>query len=396
MISHTSNSFKNINFLLFIIFSLLCLGCGSFSSSGYVSSDGIYGTKNSVKSNNNRSYYKNYFEQKADEYGLNTNSNDSIITDTSSYTSKANNTNLSYNNSYGSWGDNPSSINIIYQNNSYYDSFWGNYYQPYYMGSWYNNYYYNPFYSWGYPYEMYRGYGYWDYMYRPWGYGGYWGYNNYWRYGSFNNNFYQRLNSNNIAYMNGRRGSNSNSSSSISLAKSSSNISSNSSRSITNYNVGRNEPKGLNDEVIKNRNINRIYYNLKNSTLNSSVPSRNYQNPGNVSAANNGKSSISNESRPYTRPSKRPSDGKSPNFQLSTYKNSSRSYNNSRSNTINNSSQSSTSNRSYNISRSNNSSYSSSSSSSRSSYSPPSTSNSRSSISRSSSSKSSGSSRGPR
>lgn len=170
MISHTSNSFKNINFLLFIIFSLLCLGCGSFSSSGYVSSDGIYGTKNSVKSNNNRSYYKNYFEQKADEYGLNTNSNDSIITDTSTYTSKANNTNLSYNNSYGSWGDNPSSINIIYQNNSYYDSFWGNYYQPYYMGSWYNNYYYNPFYSWGYPYEMYRGYGYWDYMYRPWGY----------------------------------------------------------------------------------------------------------------------------------------------------------------------------------------------------------------------------------
>ena len=192
--------------------------------------------------------------------------------------------------------------------------------------------------------------------------------------------------------MNGRRGSYSNANSSISLAKSGSNISSNSTRSITNYNVGRNEPKGLNDETIKNRNINRIYYNLKNSTLNSSVPSRNYLNPGNVSTTNNGKSSISNESRPYTRPSKRPSDGKSPNFQLSTYKNSSRSYNNTRSNTINNSSQSSTSNRSYNISRSNNS----SSSSSRSSYSPPSTSSSRSSISRSSSSKSSGSSRGPR
>ena len=96
MISHTFNLFKNINYLLLIIFSLLCLSCGSFSSSGYVSSDGIYGTKNSVKSNNNSSYYKNYFEQKADEYGLNTDSNDSVITDTSTYTSKANNTNLSY------------------------------------------------------------------------------------------------------------------------------------------------------------------------------------------------------------------------------------------------------------------------------------------------------------
>ena len=64
-------------------------------------SDGIYGN-NSEVSVNNSAFYKNYFEQKSDELGLNSSINDSVLTDINSYSS---NTNISYSNSNGSWGD---------------------------------------------------------------------------------------------------------------------------------------------------------------------------------------------------------------------------------------------------------------------------------------------------
>ena len=385
MINSYYKIFQKIKFFSFFLFSMTFLSCGSFSTSGYLASDGIYGTKNQVKTNQNGIYYKNYFDQKAQEYGLNNQVNDSIITDVNSYSNTTNGSNVAYTNSYGSWGDNPT-INFIYRDSPFYGSYWGNYYQPYYMHSWYNYFYspfYSPFYSWHYyPYERYGRYNYWDFMFRPWGYGGYLG------YGGYYDSYYNRYNENNIAFMNGRRSSNSNNSSSSTGSANSSSYSSNiGSRSISNYNVGRNDTddSSSQDEVNKTRNINRMYYVLKNSR---SV--RNYIIPrdGDELGGNNGSG---NDSRPYTGSS---SGKQSSNFQLSKYGNSSsRSYNVSWSSSGSNNN-SSSSGRSYDVSRSN----SSSSSSSKPSYSPSSSSSSRSSgggrPTRSSSS--GGSSKGPR
>ena len=394
MINSYYKIFQKVKLFCFFLFSLTFLSCGSFSNTGYLSSDGIYGTKSQVSTsqngnNQNGIYYKNYFDQKAQEYGLNNKVNDSIITDVSSYSNTTNSSNLAYTNSYGSWGDNPSSINFVY--NDMFRPYLGGYYGPYYMNSWYNYYYspfYSPFYSWHYyPYERYGMYNYWNFMFRPWGYSGYGGYGGYY-------DSYYRYNENNIAFMNGRRGSNSNTSlSSTGSANSTSYSNGIGSRSISNYNVGRNDTNenSSKDDLNKTRNVNRMYYVLKNS---SSV--RSYLTPRDGDELNGGNGTgdnikKGNDSRPYTRSTGNPS-----NFQLSKYGNSSsRSYNVSRSSSesINNSS---SSGRSYNISRSS----SGSSSSTRSSYSPPSSSFKSSGGGRpsspSSSSGSSGSSRGPR
>ena len=382
MINSYYKIFQKIKFFSFFLFSMTFLSCGSFSTSGYLASDGIYGTKNQVKTNQNGIYYKNYFDQKAQEYGLNNQVNDSIITDVNSYSNTTNGSNVAYTNSYGSWGDNPT-INFIYRDSPFYGSYWGNYYQPYYMHSWYN-YFYSPFYSpfsWHYyPYERYGRYNYWDFMFRPWGYGGYLG------YGGYYDSYYNRYNENNIAFMNGRRSSNSNNSSSSTGSANSSSYSSNiGSRSISNYNVGRNDTddSSSQDEVNKTRNINRMYYVLKNSR---SV--RNYIIPRDGDELGGNKGS-GNDSRPYTGSS---SGKQSSNFQLSKYGNSSsRSYNVSRSSSGSNNN-SSSSGRSYDVSRSN----SSSSSSSKPSYSSSSSSRSSGGGRSTSSSSSGGSSKGRR
>ena len=204
MINSNYKVFKKIKFFVCFIFSLSILSCGSFSSTGYVSNDGIYGKKQSANKNTNGGlYYKNYFDQKAEEYGLTETNNDSIVTDVNNYSSSTNSSKLSYSNSYGSWGDSPSSINFIYRDNPYYGSYWSGFYSPYSLNSWYNyNYpFYNSFYSWGYPYERYVRYSYWDYMFRPWGYGNYWGYGGYW--GGYNgyNNYYNQRDNNDIAFL---------------------------------------------------------------------------------------------------------------------------------------------------------------------------------------------------
>ncbi len=381
MINSYYKIFQKIKFFSFFLFSMTFLSCGSFSTSGYLASDGIYGTKNQVKTNQNGIYYKNYFDQKAQEYGLNNQVNDSIITDVNSYSNTTNSSNIAYTNSYGSWGDNPTSINFIYRDSPFYGPYWGNYYQPYYMHSWYNYFYspfYSPFYSWHYyPYEIYGRYNYWNFMFRPWGYGGYMG------YGGYYDPYFNRYNENNIAFMNGRRGSNSNNSSSSTGSSNSSSYSSViGSRSISNYNVGRNDTDDnySQDEVNKTRNINRMYYVLKNSrSVRDYLIPRDGDELGGSNGGGNGKKG--NDSRPYTGSS----SGKPSNFQLSKYGNSSsRSYDVSRS--------SSGSSRSYDVSRSS----SGSSSSSRSSYSSSSSGRSSGSGRRAPSSSSGGSSRGPR
>ena len=141
--------------LLFFVISLSFVSCGPLSSYNLSSNDGIYSSDNKIVNNqtpNNQNglYYKNYFDQKAQDIGIPGTTIDSIITDIDSYS----NTQVKYQNSFGSWGDNPDAVNIVY--NNYYPRngfYWSNFYRPYYMNSWYDPFYspyYSPYYSWNY------------------------------------------------------------------------------------------------------------------------------------------------------------------------------------------------------------------------------------------------------
>jgi hypothetical protein len=306
------------------------LSCGSFNSNGYTSSDGIYGEikQNKITENQNGIYYKNYFDQKAEEYGLNEELNDSVITDVNSYSSPVNSSNLTYTDSYGSWGDNPSSVKIIYRDN-YIDSYWGNYYGYNHMNYW--NHYYSPHYSpfsyWNYyPYQQYGGFGI-GYFFSPGGFGGYGGYYGGYYRGYNGYNHYNDPNivyNNNIAYSRGRRGTNSNT-----FTRNSENINSYSSISrskgskvVKNYNVGRNEIKLDNNsddqknpskKIIRGENSKRAYYVLRNSDPNNSKSVRGYQNQGDANVDN----SIQRDKniRRYS---------KSSNYQISRFNNNPR------------------------------------------------------------------------
>ena len=345
MINSDYKVFDKINKISFILLSFTMLSCGSFNSTGYSSSDGIYGEikQNKITENQSGIYYKNYFDQKAEEYGLNEELNDSVITDVNSYSSPVNSSNLTYKDSYGSWGDNPSSVKIIYRDN-YIDSYWGNHYGYNHMSSW-NNHLYSPYYRpynyWSYySYQPYSGFGI-GYFFSPWGYGGYGGYyggyygGGYYGYNQYNdpNNIYN----NHIAYSRGRRGTNSN----ISV-RNSENISSYSNISRTkgtkivkNYNHGRNEMKLDNTsddqkdstkKIISGKDSRRSYYVLRNSDPNNSKSVRGYQNKGNPRNDN----SIQKDSnvRQYS---------KSSNFQISRFNNNSRNVSRSNNNSSNNS-----------------------------------------------------------
>ena len=134
----------------------------------------------------------------------------------------------------------------------------------------------------------------------------------------------------------------------------------------TNYNIGRNEVKIGNSEsktdkseIIKNRNINRVYYNLKNGvryngeTL-TTDKRRDYLNRGELNLGGSSRSSATKNARS--------------NFQQVKYSGKTRSYDKTRS-SLNNSSSNLNRGRDYSRSELNNS---RSSSNSRSSYSSPS------------------------
>lgn len=303
-------------FCFFLIFSFS--SCGTLSSYNISSNDGIYSSDNKIlnnqaSNNQNGLYYKNYFDQKAIDMGIPNIDNDSIITDIDLYSD----TQIKYQNSFGSWGDNPNSVNILY-NNYYprYGFYWDNFYRPYYMNSWYDpfyNPYYSPYYSWNY-YYPYGRFGYINFMYRPWLYSRNYGYPPY--YGGF-------YDPSTVAYMSGRRGS-SNHSYALSSNKSSSNS------TIVNNNVGRNSQTSNNtqSEARNRRNINRLYYTLNGNGMRSYTQFRNYNNSGDQEIER-GQSSRSSSNQ--TSPPKVNSKGTS-NFQMSRYGNSSRTnnYNNSR------------------------------------------------------------------
>ena len=302
--------------LILLLFTLSLISCGPLNTINSNNSDGIYGNNVNVESSsNNGTFYKNYFDQKSNELGLNPSLNDSIITDVNSYSS---NTNVSYNNSNGSWGDSPTSINIIFRDRTIYTPYMN--YNPYGYNR-YGNYhssYWNWYSPWGLNYYRY-GYGY------GYGYGSRYGngymWNNWWHpyYNGpdYNDPYYSRNRYSGVAYMNGQRSS---------LYSTDKGILENSSNSnsTTNYNVGRNENKieksgnGEKSEKldqIKNRNINRVYYALKNSQ-GVVGPARGYQNRGELENYGNSNSDKKRSSKP--------------NFQTTKY-GSTRSYDVSRS-----------------------------------------------------------------
>ena len=91
MINSTFKVILKTKFVFCLFLTLTITSCGSFNSNGYTSEDGIYGNKPAKETNQNGLYYKNYFDQKAEEYGLNESNNDSIVTDINSYSSRRTN-----------------------------------------------------------------------------------------------------------------------------------------------------------------------------------------------------------------------------------------------------------------------------------------------------------------
>ena len=78
-----------MRYLILLLFTLSLISCGPLNSINSINSDGIYGN-NSEVSGNNSAFYKNYFEQKSDELGINSSINDSVLTDINSYSSNTN------------------------------------------------------------------------------------------------------------------------------------------------------------------------------------------------------------------------------------------------------------------------------------------------------------------
>ena len=64
-----------MRYLILLLFSLSLISCGPLNSINSTTNDGIYGNNIEVTSNNS-AFYKNYFEQKSDELGLNNSIND--------------------------------------------------------------------------------------------------------------------------------------------------------------------------------------------------------------------------------------------------------------------------------------------------------------------------------
>ncbi|MGS2726749.1 hypothetical protein ACU8DI_09080 [Psychroserpens sp. BH13MA-6] len=203
--------FKNYiqtKFPFYVALSLtfLLASCGSYQYVGY-SSDGIYdeevvyeeATTVRVEDNN---YYKDYFNEKSNQYDNIQNDDAAIFTDIDAYAGNYEDevVEQEVQTGYAGWGAANQNVTINYYDNGWYNRGWG----AFGIG-WYNNYWglNSPFWGW----NSWYGYGWnnWGFGYgwNNWGYG--FGYNGFWcppgyYYG---NGFYGN---NNLAYNYGRRG----------------------------------------------------------------------------------------------------------------------------------------------------------------------------------------------
>ena len=168
----------------FIFFLAIVFSCGTYQGSSYYTSDGIYGgtsiSENETNDLNNSSFYKDVFNNIADDYSSTNDFQNYVFTDIDNYHSSDQNVDASLN-SQMPWGDKVDNTQIYYTNNLpmhyYYD-------------------YYYPYYNYGYGYmtsysPLWRRYRYYDYYLthryyggHSWGLGYYGGYpyHNYWPY----------------------------------------------------------------------------------------------------------------------------------------------------------------------------------------------------------------------
>ena len=143
------------NLFLGLFSAALVLSCGSFQSTSYYESDGIYVSKirtetSRAPKNNNSNYYEQYFQNAADEGYAEPASDEIYFTDTDSYASTGQsyeNNNVEYSNSQIPWGEQTSRTEIVYIDNSpsylwglsgfafNFSPFWNGYYaNPYRFG----------------------------------------------------------------------------------------------------------------------------------------------------------------------------------------------------------------------------------------------------------------------
>lgn len=183
-------------FLISTIFS-----CGSYQGVSYYASDGIYGGNASVgtrteKSNkdNKEVYYKEYFNNIADDYSSLENPQKYVDIDSDNYIDNNVRGNSDVRvNSQAPWGDRTSKTEVYYINNNpwgYFNNNWG-FYNSFFDPFW--NY--NPFFNRGF-YRPFWGLSFYDPFYR-FGYFGYYGYPNFgypYRYGyrGYYGNLYDR------------------------------------------------------------------------------------------------------------------------------------------------------------------------------------------------------------
>jgi len=315
---------------LIICFMMLFISCGSFNTSSFVSSDGLYSDESTTKSKIQSSYYKNYFQEKINEFENN------IYPDTTSLSNYINSSDISYTNSKPSWGDisDKKIININYHDNFYlnrylgygyyYDFGFDHYYwhSPYYY---YNNRY--PYYSyryWGsrhYPYGYWRPYTYFPYRYN-WSnsYGYYYPYN-------YNNNKQISLNS-------GRRGSFSgsveyNNRSSVIDNSNENKINYSNSRSYSN--LSNNISSRYYDRIIVRKDgsstTERTYYNKYNTGSLKNIKNEFSTSSSNYKDYDKRNSNINSERRYYSKESSNwRLSGRSYNSPSTTNSNSPRSY----------------------------------------------------------------------
>ena len=95
--------------LIYFFLSTIFLGCGSFQTSSYFLSDGIY-SENLIQTSKsaNTKYYSKYFQNIGDNYSS-LNGNDQYFIDSENYFSPNSNDQLA-------WGDNVSQTEVIFTN----------------------------------------------------------------------------------------------------------------------------------------------------------------------------------------------------------------------------------------------------------------------------------------
>jgi len=203
-------------FFVALSFTFVLASCGSYQYVGY-DSDGIYQerqvvyeeandveTETPVSEAESSSYYKNYFNEKANQYSNIPDDERIIFTDIDSYEGEYADEvqEEDSGNGYAGWGQASNNITV-----NYIDYGWG-FNDPWlWNGAWgwrygWNRYGWN---SWGWnTWGWNAGYGTFGWGWNNWGWNAGWGYN-YWCPPGFNGYYY---NNRNLAYNSGRRGSN--------------------------------------------------------------------------------------------------------------------------------------------------------------------------------------------